>query len=234
MEIAEEYSPSCPNHLFLKTASPCSSQDYTENYPNQNPSSPHPTHLAIYSTVSNRTISNHTQPVSQGHITLKNSFPLSAANRWHNIRTYLTKDSPRPPSSPLEQTMELSSSEYIQKPTTSIYSPPLSEETTSPSDYTGPTGNQDKKKPSSTIMELMFQLTAKNQLLAPQSDISATTIPDPHSTSNPLQKHTQNQSHQDTRPYTQPTQTVMIHPNFSHPRRTPSSSPYPHPRDHYH
>jgi len=53
----------------------------------------------------------------------------------------------------------------------------------------------------------MFQLTAKNQLLAPQSDISATTIPDPHSTSNPLQKHTQNQSHQDTRPYTRPTQT---------------------------
>ena len=27
---------------------------------------------------------------------------------------------------------------------------------------------------------------------------------------------------------------VMIHPNFSHPRRTPSSSPYPCLRDHYH
>jgi len=41
----------------------------------------------------------------------------------------------------------------------------------------------------------------------PQSDISATTTPDPHFTSNPPQKHTQNQSHQDTRPYIQPTQT---------------------------
>jgi len=98
--------------------------------------------------------------------------------------------------------MELSSSEYTQKPTTYTYSPPLSEETTSQSDYTGPTGNQNKKKPSSTIMELMSQLTAKNRLSVPQSDISATTIPDPHSTPNPLQ----NQSHQDTCPYTRPTQ----------------------------
>jgi len=107
----------------------------------------------------------------------------------------------------LEQTMELSSSEYTRKPMISTYSPPSSDETTSPSDYTGPTGSQDRKKPSSITMELMSQLTAKNRLLAPQSDISATIIPDPHSTSNPLQKHTQNQSHQDTRPYTRPTQT---------------------------
>jgi len=27
---------------------------------------------------------------------------------------------------------------------------------------------------------------------------------------------------------------VMIHPNFSHPCQTPSSSPYPHLSDHYH
>ena len=27
---------------------------------------------------------------------------------------------------------------------------------------------------------------------------------------------------------------VMIHPNFSHPHRTPSSSPYPSPSNHYH
>jgi len=31
-------------------------------------------------------------------------------------------------------------------------------------------------------------------------------MPDPHSTSNPLQKHIQNQSHQDTHPYIRPTQ----------------------------
>jgi len=30
------------------------------------------------------------------------------------------------------------------------------------------------------------------------------------------------------------TASVMIHPNFSHPHRTPSSSPYPRLRDHYH
>jgi len=102
--------------------------------------------------------------------------------------------------------MELSSSEYIQKLTTYTYLPPLSEGMISPSDYTGPTGSQDKKRPSSITMELMSQLTAKNQSLALQSDISTTTIVDPLSTSNPPQKHTQNQSHQDTRPYTQPTQ----------------------------
>jgi len=73
---------------------------------------------------------------------------------------------PRRPS-PLEQTIELSSSEYIQKLTTYTYSPPLSEGTTSQSDYTGPTGSQDKKRPSSITMELMSQLTAKNRLLAP-------------------------------------------------------------------
>jgi len=32
----------------------------------------------------------------------------------------------------------------------------------------------------------------------------------------------------------QGTGTVMIHPNFSHPHRTPSLSPYPHLSDHYH
>jgi len=103
--------------------------------------------------------------------------------------------------------MELSSSEHTQKPTTYTSLPPLSEGTTSLSDYTGPTGSQDKKKLSPITTELMSQLTVKNRSLALQSDISATTITDPHSTSNPPQKHNQNQSHQDTHPYIQPTQT---------------------------
>jgi len=199
METVEEHSPCLP---------PSISPPPTANhilFPNQNPLSPHHTHLGTstsYYTESNRTASNHTQLVSPNHTTLKNSFPLPTTNRWHNIRTYLTKDSPRPPSSPLEQIMESSSSEYTQKPTTYTYSLPLLDVTTSLSDYTGPTGSQDKKKLSSITIELMFQLTVKNRSLALQSDISATTIADPHSTSNPPQ----NPSHQDTHPYIQPTQ----------------------------
>jgi len=202
---ALETTTECSPCLTPTTSSLHTARSTHVLFPNQNPPSPHHTHLATstsYSTESNRTISNHTQLVSPSHTTLKNSPPLSTTNRWHSIQTYLAKDSPRLPSSPLERTMELSSSDYTQKLTTYTYSPPLSEGTTSPSDYTGPTGNQNKKKPSSITMELMSQLTAKNRLLAPQSDISATTTPDPHSISNPLQKHTQNQSHQDTRPYT--------------------------------
>jgi len=212
METTEEYSPSCPANQItpippssLSSSSACSSE------------------IPLSSPIHTSSKNSYQLPESQDHyrepsISLSNtpSFTLACArnttapttaNRWHSIRTYLTQDSPHPPSSPLEQTMELSSSEYTQKPTTYTYSPPLSEEMTSLSGYIGPTGNQCKKKLSSITMELMSQLTAKNRLLAPRSDISATTTPDPRSTSNPPQKHTQNQSHQDTRPYTRPTQT---------------------------
>jgi len=211
METAEEYSPSCPADQItpippssLSSSSACSSETP--------PSSPtHTGSKSSYQELENQdrykepSISPSNTP-SFTPARARNSIAPTTANRWHSIRTYLTKDSPHPPSSPLEQTMELSSSEYTQKPTISTYLPPLSEGTTSPSDYTGPTGSQDKKKPSSITMELMSQWTAKNRLLVPRSDISATTTLDPHSTSNPLQKHTQNQSHQDTRPYTRPTQ----------------------------
>jgi len=207
METTEEYPPSCPADQI--TPIPLSSLSSSSARSSETPPSSQ-THTGSKS--------SHQQPENQDHYKetsishsntpsstsacVKNSTAPTTISRWHSIRTYLTKDSPRRPSSPLEQTMESSSSEYTQKLTTSTYSPPSSDETTSSSDYTGPTGSQDREKPSSTIMELMSQLTAKNQLLAPQSDISATTILDPHSTSNPLQKHTQNQSHQDTHPYT--------------------------------
>jgi len=216
METAEEYSPSCPVDQItpippssLSSSSACSSETPLSS-PTHTGSKSSYQELESQDRYREPSISPSNTP-SFTPARARNSTAPTTTNRWHSIRTYLTKDSPHPPSSPLEQIMELSSSEYTQKPTTSTYLLPLSDATTSPSDYTGPTGSQDKKKPSSITMELMSQLTAKNQLLALRSDISATTTPDPHSTSNPLQKHTQNQSHQDTRPYTRPTQ--MSHQN---------------------
>jgi len=212
METTEEYSPSCPADQITPIPLSNLSSSFTCSLETQLSSPTHTGSKSSYQQPENqdryRELSiSHSNTPSNTSAHARNSTVPTIANRWHNIRTYLTKDFPHRLSSPLEQTMELSSSEYTRKSITSTYSPPSSDETTSPSDYTGPTGSRNREKPSSTIMELMFQLTAKNQLLAPQSDISATTIPDPHSTSNPLQKHTQNQSHQDTRPYTRPTQT---------------------------
>jgi len=228
METTEEHSLSCPSsHPSNATQVPSQ---------NQNP------HIDLgtkFSVESNRTVSNHTQPVFPSHTTLRNSpsptnsrssyqqpesqdryrepsisptntpssTPASARNttapttasQWHSIQTYLAKDSPRLPSSPLEQRMASPLSEYTWKPTTSTSLSPSSDAMTSPSDYTGPTGNQEKKKLSSITTELMSQLTVKNRSLALQSDISATTIVDPPSISNPPQKN--NQSHQDARPY---------------------------------
>jgi len=94
--------------------------------------------------------------------------------------------------------MELPLSEYTQKMTTYTYLPPSSDGMTLPSDYTGLTRNLEKKKLLSTTMELMSQLTVKNPYSQPTSDISATTTGDPHSISNPPQKHMQNLSHQNT------------------------------------
>jgi len=207
METAEEYSPSCPADQI--TPIPPSSLSSSFACFSETPlSSPTPTgSKSSYQLPESQdryrepSISPSNTP-SSTPACVRNTTAPTTANRWHSIRTYLAKDSPHPPSSPLEQTMELSFSEYTQKPTTYTYSPPLSEEMTSPSGYIGPTGNHYKKKLSSITMELISQLTVKNQLLVPQSDISATTTPDPHSTSNPLQKHTQNLSHQDTCPYT--------------------------------
>jgi len=211
METTEEYPPSCPANQItpippnnLSSSSACSSETQLSSptHTGSKSSYQQPENQDRYKELS----ISHSNTPSSTSARVQNSTAPIIANRWHSIRTYLTKVSPRQPSSPLEQTMELSSSEYTQKPTTYTYSPPSSDVTTSPLDYTGPTGSQKKEKPSSTTMELMSQLTVKNQSLPPQSDISATTIPDPHFTSNPPQKHTQNQSHQDTRPYTRPTQ----------------------------
>jgi len=211
METTEEYPPSCPADQTTPiplsspfSSSACSSETQLSS----------PTHTGSKNSCR--------QPESQDHYNVpsisplntlsstptfaKNTTALSTANRWHSIQTYLAQDSPRLPSSPLEQKMASPSSAYIWKPTTYTYLSPLSEGTTSLSDYTGPTGNPEKKKQSSITMELMSQLTAKNRSLALQSDISATTIVDPPSISNPPQKHDQNQSHQDTRPYIRPTQ----------------------------
>jgi len=214
METAEEHSLSCPADQITPTP-PNSLSSFSACSSETPLSSPTPTSSkSLYQQPESQdryrepSISPLNTPSStSAHV--RNTTAPTTTNRWHSIRTYLTKDSPHLPSSPLEQTMELSSSEYTQKLTTYTYSPPLSEEMISLSGYIGPTGNHYKKNPSSITMELMCQLTAKNRSLVPQSDISAITTPDPHSTSNPPQKHTQNQSHQDTHPYTQPTQMPL-------------------------
>jgi len=193
METTEEYSPSCP-------------ADQITPIPLNNPStsSAHSSEIQPSSPIHIGSRSSYQQPENQDHYrepsisptttpsyTLacaKNITALSTTNRWHNIQTYLAQDSLHRPSSPLEQTMESPLSEYTWKPTTYIYLLHSSEGTTLPLDYTGPTGNLEKKKQSSITMELTSQLTAKNQSLALQSDISATTIEDPHFTSNLPQK----------------------------------------------
>jgi len=207
METAEEYSPSCPADQTtpippssLSSSSACSSETplSSPTHTDSKSSYQQPESQDCYKEPS---ISPSNTP-SSTPACVRNTTAPTTANRWHSIQTYLTQDFPHQPSSPLEQKMALPLSESTQKQMTYTYLSPSSEGMTSPSDYTGLTGNQDKKRPSSITMELMSQLTAKNQLLALQSDISTTTILDPHSTSNPPQKHTQNQSHQDTRPYT--------------------------------
>jgi len=167
METAEEYSPSCPADQItpippssLSSSSACSSETPLSS----------PTHTSSKSSYQQPESQDRYREPSISPLNTPSSTPARArnttapttANRWHSIQTYLAKDSPRPPSSPLERKTELSSSDYTQKPTTYTYSLPLSEGTTSPSDYTGPTGNQNKKRPSSITMELMSQLTAKN------------------------------------------------------------------------
>ena len=207
METTEEYSPSCPADQITpiplsspSTSSACSSETQLST----------PTHTGSKSSYQPPGSQDHyrepsispsnTPSFTPAHV--RNTTAPTTASRWHSIQTYLAQDSLYLPSSLLEQKMALPLSEYTQKPMTYIYLSPSSEEMTSLSDYTGPTGNQEKKKPSSITMELMSQLTVKNRSLALQSDISATTIVDPHSISNPPQKHNQNQSHQDTHPYT--------------------------------
>jgi len=211
METTEEYSLSCPTNQTtpIPPSNPSSSSVHSSETQLSSPT--HTDSKNSYQLLGSQdcyrepSISPSNTP-SSIPACARNTTAPTTANRWHSIRTYLTKDSPCPLSSPLEQTTESSSSEYTQKLITYTHSPPLSDAMTSLSDYTGPTGNQNKKRPSSITMELISWLTVKNQLLAPQSDISATTTLDPHSISNPPQKHTQNQSHQDTCPYTQPTQ----------------------------
>jgi len=130
-----------------------------------------------------------------------NNTAPSTTDKWHSIQTYLAQNSPCLPSLPLEQKMESHSSEYTPKKITYTSSLPSSEEMTSQLDSTGPVGSQGKKEPSSITMELMSQLTVKNQLLAQQSAISATSTMDHNSNFTPPQNPVQNPSHQDTRPY---------------------------------
>jgi len=211
METTEEYSSSCPTDQITpippnspSTSSACFSETQLSSptHTSSRSSYPLPENQDRYSTPS---ISPSNTP-SFTLACVRNTTAPTTTSKWHNIQTYVAQDSPCPPSSPLEQKMALPLSEYTQKPTTYIYSLPSSEGTTSQSDYTGPTGNQEKKKLSSITMELMSQLTARNQSLALQSDISATITKDPHSTSNPPPKHIQNHSYQDTCPYIRPTQ----------------------------
>jgi len=170
LETAEEYLPSCPADQITpippsspSTSSACSSETQLST----------PTHTGSKS--------SHQQPENQDHYRtpsisptstlsstctfVKNTSAPTTDSRWHNnnnTQTYLAQDSPCQPSSPLEQKMALPWSEYIWKLMTYTYLLPSSDAMTSPSDYTGPTGSQDKKKPSSITMELMSQLTAKN------------------------------------------------------------------------
>jgi len=211
MEMTEEYFPSCP--ADQTTPIPLSSLSTSSARSSE-------TQPSILTHTSSKNLRQ--QPESQDHYRepsisllntsssipacVRNTTAPTTASRWHNIQTYLAQDSPHLLSSPLEQKMGSPLSEYTWKLMTYTSLSHSSEGMTLQSDYTGPTGNQEKKKPSSITMELMSQLTAKNQSLVLQSDISATTIEDPPSNSNPLQQHNQNQSHQDTCPYTQPIQ----------------------------
>ena len=167
LETTEKYFPSCPANQTIptplsnpSTSSACSSETQlstpthtdSENLPQQPESQDH------YRTPS----ISPTSTLSSTPTSVRNAPAPITASQWHSIQTYLAQDSPHLPSSPLEQKMASPLSEYTLKPTTSTYLSHSSEETTSPSDYTGPTGNQEKKKLSSITMELMSQLTAKN------------------------------------------------------------------------
>jgi len=167
LETTEAYSPSCPANQTTpipprnpSTSFACSSETQlsTPTHTSSENSPQQPESQDRYRTPS---ISPTSTPLSTP-TSVRNAPAPTTTSRWHKIQTYLTQDSPHPLSSPLEQKMELPSLEYTQKPTTYTYLSPLSEGTTSPSDYTGPTGNQEKKKPSSITMELISQLTAKN------------------------------------------------------------------------
>jgi len=191
LETTEEYPSSClanwttPTPLNSpSTSSVCSSETQLST----------PTHIGSENSCQQPESQDHyrtpsislTSTPSSIPTSVKNALAPTTASRWHNIQTYLAQDSPHLPSSPLEQKMALPLSEYTQKPTTSTSSSYLSDATTLPSDYTGPIGNQEKKKLSSITTELMSQLTARNRYLVQTSDISATTIADPPSISNPL------------------------------------------------
>jgi len=167
METTEEYSPSCPTNQI--TPIPPNSPSTSSAHFSETQLST-PTHTDSKSSYQLPESQDHyrepsispsnTPSFTPAHV--RNTTAPTTTNRWHSIQTYLAQDSPHLLSSPLEQTMESSSSEHTWKSTTYTYLPPSSEGTTSPSDYTGPTGNQDRKKPSSITMELMSQLTAKN------------------------------------------------------------------------
>jgi len=119
METAEEYPPSCPANQT--TLIPPSSLSSSFACSSETPLSS-PTHTGSKS--------SYQQPESQDRyrepsispsntpssttVCARNTTVPTTANRWHNIRTYLTKDFPRPPSSPLEQTMELSPQKHTQ------------------------------------------------------------------------------------------------------------------------
>jgi len=216
METVEEYSPSCPANQTtpIPPSSPSTSSAHSsETQP------PSPNHIGLKNSCQQLENQDHYRElsISPSNTPLstpafaKNTIAPTTASRWHSIQTYLAKDSPHLPSSPSAQKMASPLSEYTQKPMIYTYSSLSSDATTSPSDYTGPTGNPEKKKLSSITMELMSQLTAKNRSSALQSDISATTIMDPPSIPNPPQK----QSHQDAHPCTQQGQK-HYNQNLSH------------------
>jgi len=217
LETAEEYPPSCPANQIIptplnnpSTSFACSSETQPST-PTHNDSENSPHQLESQDHYRTPSISL-TSTLSSTPTSVKNAPVPTTASRWHNIQTYLTKDSPHLPSSPLEQKMVSPLSEYTWKPMTSTSLSPSSDAMTSPSDYTGPTGNQEKKKLSSITTELMSQLTVKNQSSALQLDSSATTIVDPPSISNPPQ----NQSHQDACPYIRRGQKHYDQKNLSH------------------
>jgi len=146
IETTEEYSPSCPADQTTpippsspSTSSACSSETQlsTPIHTGSKNSYQQPESQDRYRepSISPSNIPSYTPAC------VRNTTAPTTASRWHSIQTYLAKDSPCLPSSPLEQKMVLPLSEYTQKPMTSTTLSPSSDEMTSPSDYIGPTGN---------------------------------------------------------------------------------------------
>jgi len=158
METTEEYPLSCPTNQITPIPPNSLSTSFVRSSETQLSS---PTHTGSES--------SRQQPERQDHYStpsisptntpsniptfVRNAPAPTTASRWHNIQTYLAKDSPHPPSSLLEQKMESPLSEYTWKPTTYTYLSPSSEETTSPSDYTGPTEPEEENENSDTTSQ---------------------------------------------------------------------------------